>query len=311
MNGTPTPRRSRRPGWWTWVAFALAIFQFGAYLVPQARPGLVGAILWMFGSDQVLWAGLAVLLLIVGLIWSAWRRPFWSGRRTVAFAVLVALAVSPRAFRTYPSSHDGSPSLVRFRLPLDGPITVGWGGATPQVNYHVIAPDQRWAYDLAVTRDGRTHPAGAGTPEQYYVYGAPVLAPADGTVRAVHDGEPDMAIGVMGAAGADPCGNHVIIEVGPSEFLFLCHMQPGSVAVKPGDTVKTGQVVGHVGNSGNTSEPHLHIHLQDTPEPYFGEGIPLCFHHYRLNGAIVDRGIPTGGMDPGGAVTGQIVENAP
>jgi murein DD-endopeptidase MepM/ murein hydrolase activator NlpD len=223
------------------------------------------------------------------------------------YLAALALAASPHAFRTYPSSHDGAPSLIRFRLPLDGPVTVGWGGATPDVNYHVFAPDQRWAYDLAVTRDGQTYRADGTRCEDYYCYGLPVLAPAGGTVVSTADGDPDMPIGVMGG-GRDAGGNQIRLEVAPRQFLFLCHLQPGTILVKPGDRVTQGQAVGRVGNSGNTSEPHLHIHLQDRPDPDFAEGIPLYFHDYRVGDQFVERGMPTGGFAEGRPV-GQIVQH--
>jgi hypothetical protein len=73
-------------------------------------------------------------------------------------------------------------------------------------------------------------------------------------------------------------------------------------------------VIGRVGNSGNSSEPHVHLHLQDTSAPYLGEGIPFYFHDYRVNGVEVERGMPYGGRARRsrrwpGAFTGQIVEH--
>src|SRR5262249_15220828 len=154
----------------------------------------------------------------------------------------------------YPSSHDGRPSRVAFRLPVDGPVTVGWGGATPSVNYHVVAPDQRWAYDLLVTRGGSTHKGDGGLLTDYHAYGRPGLAPARGTVVEAFDGDPDMPPQTLGG-GTTASGNHVAIQVAPGEFVWLCHLLPGSVRVKKGDRVEPGQPVGRVGNSGNTSEP--------------------------------------------------------
>ena len=109
-------------------------------------------------------------------------------------------------------------------------------------------------------------------------------------------------------------GNYVVVEVAPREFLFIAHLQAGSVAVAPGDRVAAGQVIGRVGNSGNSSEPHVHLHLQDTPTSYLGEGIPFFFHGYRVHGVETARGMPIGGRERRsrawpGAFTGDIVEH--
>ncbi len=304
------PRRGRLE-WWLIALLVLAVVQSACWLVPQTRPGVTGAVLWLLGSDLILWAGLALLIGLWAIITSAIRRPFWNHWRLAGYVGLIALAASPMAYLRYPSSHDHRPSAVRFGLPLDGPITVGWGGGTPEVNYHVVAPDQRWAYDLLVTRDGKSHKGDGAICADYYIDDLPVLAPADGLVHAVRDGDPDMPIGELGG-GTDPGGNQVILEVASNEYLFLCHLRPGSILVKPGDRVRAGQPLARVGNSGNTSEPHLHIHLQDTPDLGLGEGIPLLFHDYRSAGRRFDRAIPTGGIsagEEGVRFLGEVVEH--
>ncbi|HEX5105672.1 MAG TPA: M23 family metallopeptidase [Pirellulaceae bacterium] len=276
------------------------------YVLPHLRPGPVGWLCWMIGSDGLLWLGLAGIFLLVALAFSLWRRPLLNRWRVLGLAAIFALAGSTFMFRVYPSSHDGTPSAVHFRLPLDGPILVGWGGDTPEENYHVAYPDQRYAYDLLVARDGSTHQGEGRELADYYCYGLPVLAPADGKVIAVLDGRPDQPIAVLGGEPAG--GNQVVIEVAPREFLFLCHLSRGSILVKEGDPVSVGQPLAKVGNSGNTSEPHLHIHLQDTPRLHVGEGIPLLFWGYRADGRWIDRGMPTGGFSLDGPI-GQTVEH--
>jgi murein DD-endopeptidase MepM/ murein hydrolase activator NlpD len=300
-------RPKRRRDVWLYLVLALALIQAALRLIPELRPGLFGVVCWDFGSELVPVA--AGALLVVALIVSLLRRPFWGRWRVGGFLALVGLVFSGATFRTYPSSHDGRPSRVAFRLPLDGPITVVWGGPTEDVNYHVVAAEQRWAYDLLVTEQGRTHKGEGSRLEEYYAYGLPVLAPADGKVVETFNGDPDMKVGELGG-GTTAAGNHIVIEVAPREFLWLCHLQPGSITVGSGDHVAEGQTVGKVGNSGNTSEPHLHVHLQDTNDLNLGEGIPLEFHHYTINGRYVERGIPTGTAGESVSV-GQIVENAP
>jgi murein DD-endopeptidase MepM/ murein hydrolase activator NlpD len=88
-------------------------------------------------------------------------------------------------------------------------------------------------------------------------------------------------------------------------------MKPKSILVKKGDVVEQGQEIGRVGNSGNTSEPHLHIHLQDNTELSFGEGIPLYFSNYYKNNQLIERGMPQGGFDRNNKLIGDVVRNAP
>jgi murein DD-endopeptidase MepM/ murein hydrolase activator NlpD len=97
----------------------------------------------------------------------------------------------------------------------------------------------------------------------------------DATVVAVENGAPDNAPGVMDAE--HKAGNHVVLDLGNGEFALLAHLQKGSVAVKVGDKVTAGQRLGLTGNSGNTSEPHLHFHVQDGPKLFEGAGIPAFF----------------------------------
>jgi hypothetical protein len=298
------PRQRRDP--WPYVAFALALVGVVLRLVPELRPGVLGVVCWYFGMELVPLAAWA--LLAVAVVWSLVRRPFWTRGRAAGFLLLIGLAFSGLSYRTYPSSHDGKPSKVPFRLPLDGPVTVFWGGATPDVNYHVVAPDQRWAYDLLVSRGDSTHTGDGSLLTDYYAYNLPVLAPAAGAVVEAFDGDPDMPPGKLGG-GTTPSGNHVVIEVAPGEFLWLCHLRPGSLLVRKGDRVTEGQPLGRVGNSGNTSEPHVHAHLQDSTDDVIGEGIPLEFHHYKTaGGRFVARGIPTGHADDSQPL-GQVVEN--
>jgi hypothetical protein len=286
----------------------MILVRAGLLAIPYATGGgEAGMFLWLLGIDPLLWNVPMFLLAIAALIIAIRRRPFWTRPRIIGVVFLVIGVVAGRLspLCVYPSSHDDSPSQVRFRLPLDGPVTVAHGGSHTLVNYHAAYPDQRWAYDLLVTREGKSHRGDGKSLDDYFCYGLPVLAPADGKVRAVINDEEDMPIGqVTGFKSAG--GNQVVIEVAANEFLFICHMQLQSIAVKVGDEVTAGQELGRVGNSGHTTEPHVHIHLQDTAEDGWGEGIPLYFHNYLADGKRVERGIPTGGIP-----MGQTVEHVP
>jgi murein DD-endopeptidase MepM/ murein hydrolase activator NlpD len=205
------------------------------------------------------------------------------------------LGLSPQSALP-PDPAAGYVSEVTYRLPFDGTWFVFWGGDTETENRHVVAQDQRHALDILLWKDGGTH-AGDGTAnEDYWAYGQPVLAPAAGTVVTTVDGLADQTPQV-GSDPTNPAGNHVVIEVASGEYVLIAHLQPGSVMVGDGDVVVSGQQVGLVGNSGNTTEPHIHIHVQDRPgfDPQ-AMGLPLEFTEYLANGQPVGSDQPVGGQ---------------
>jgi murein DD-endopeptidase MepM/ murein hydrolase activator NlpD len=181
-----------------------------------------------------------------------------------------------------------------LRLPFEGEWYVFWGGRTREQNYHVAHLDQRYAYDLVVRRNGATHEGDGSRVEQYHCWGRPILAPGAGTVAVAADSLDDQAPGRMDRA--HPPGNHVIIDHGNGEFSLLAHLRRGSVAVRPGARVAAGDKVGECGNSGNSSEPHLHYHLQNTAVFGRGEGLPAQFTGYTADGVPVARGEPARGQ---------------
>ncbi|MCB1163061.1 M23 family metallopeptidase, partial [bacterium] len=171
---------------------------------------------------------------------------------------------------------------------------VAWGGRTLEENYHASTRDQRFALDLLVMDGDATHVDDGAHNSDYFAYGRPVLAPAAGTVVAAVDSVPENAPGQMD--GASPLGNHVVIDHGNGEFSFLAHLQPRSLRVAPGDRVEPGDTLGLCGNSGHSSEPHLHYHLQNSPRFGDGDGLPAPFLAYSADGRPVDRGEPVRGQ---------------
>ena len=303
----PDPAERAAVDWWVRAVPAVVALHVLVLLGLSARPGQLAVWTWYVGPIVLV---VIAAVLLVGSLMSARRWRHGVNRwHVMGYVGLILVIFTLPVYEAYPSSYDERPSRVMFRLPLDGPVTVAWGGADAAVNYHVFLPDQRWAYDLLVAREGESFRGDGTELDDYYGYTLPVLAPAPGVVFAAHDGEPDIAIGARrwGLAGL---GNHVGIEVAPNEYLFIGHLQPGSVRVQVGDHVTVGQRLGRVGNSGNSSEPHVHLHLQDTPRPYFGEGIPFYFHRYSHAGRVVERGMPEGGRSRR-QYAGQLIANLP
>jgi hypothetical protein len=147
---------------------------------------------------------------------------------------------------------------------------------------------QRFAIDwVQMNADGKTYQGDSADNKNYRAYGAEIHAVADGVLTETKDGipqnipnQPPIVPITLETVG----GNHVIMEIGPGVFAFYAHMQPGSVRVKVGDKVRRGQVLGLLGNSGNSTEPHLHFHLCNANSPLGSEGLPYAFAAYELQG---------------------------
>lgn len=193
-----------------------------------------------------------------------------------------------------PSSYLRYDTKTPLTLPFDGEWRVAWGGRTLEQNAHAFTVDQRFADDFVQVKDGSTHTGDGTKNDQYHAFGQPIFAPAAGRVAAAGDGLDDNVPGQMN--DRQPLGNYVVLDHGNGEFSFLAHLQKGSVLVKVGDEVKAGQRLGLCGNTGNSSEPHLHYHLQTTPRFADGAGLPAQFLRYTADGRTVDRGEPTKGQ---------------
>lgn len=155
-------------------------------------------------------------------------------------------------------------SALAMGLPFRGQWSVFWGGATLEVNQHVTHKSQRRAADLVIVdANGKTHRGDGKKNEDYFAYGQDILTVADGTVVTAIDGVPENAPGAMNPYFA--LGNSVIVKHDEHLYSAYAHLQAGKLRVKAGATIKKGTVLGSCGNSGNTSEPHLHFQLQDGP----------------------------------------------
>jgi hypothetical protein len=155
-------------------------------------------------------------------------------------------------------------AAVELTVPCDGEWAVVHGGRSALVNHHYPILAQSHALDLVKLEAGRTCVGDPARVESYPAFGAVVRAPNDGRVVRAVDAKVDVAVGQTDVDA--PVGNHVVIQIGPAHHVLLAHLQHGSVEVREGQTVQTGEPVGRCGNSGNTSQPHLHLQVQSGPD---------------------------------------------
>jgi murein DD-endopeptidase MepM/ murein hydrolase activator NlpD len=81
-------------------------------------------------------------------------------------------------------------------------------------------------------------------------------------------------------------GNHVILDIGHGMYAFYAHLKKGSITVHDGERIKAGTVIGNLGNTGNTSGPHLHFHVMDGPSAMGSQGVPYVIDGFRLVGQV-------------------------
>jgi murein DD-endopeptidase MepM/ murein hydrolase activator NlpD len=165
------------------------------------------------------------------------------------------------------------------RLPFEGTWYVAAEHGSLDAHKRFLA--EAFAYDfLQIGANGKSYQRDGKTNNDYYAYGKKVLAAKDGTVLSVRS---DVAENVPGETTnlTSPGGNVVVIDHGNNQFGYYAHLKPFTVAVKPGARVKAGDVLGEVGNSGDSPEPHLHFHVMNNPDPSQGDGVPLVFESWK------------------------------
>jgi murein DD-endopeptidase MepM/ murein hydrolase activator NlpD len=238
------------------------------------------------------------------------NRTVAAGMRTVAFLLVRFNAPTP------------APAALRHRITIDGravETTVAVSAAKPPVlgpplrggdwqagngpsntSGHRralmpidgrLAAAQRFAIDwVKIGANGLSFDGDAKDNKAYYAYGAELLAVADAVVADTKDGIPENVPGI--ASRAVPItldtvgGNYVVLDLGGGNFAFYAHLQPGSLKVKTGDKVRRGQVLGLLGNSGNSTEPHLHFHVSDGMSPLGSEGVPYHLDAFEVTSPV-------------------------
>ncbi|MGB8800096.1 MAG: M23 family metallopeptidase [Candidatus Acidiferrales bacterium] len=231
----------------------------------------------------------------------------------IAERISVKIGNYPEALSviTPPTSVNKNPVVV-ISSPLVGEDWVAAGGpsntsahrrALIPINGHAYI-SQRFAIDwVQVYPDGKTYKGDPSDNKNYRAYGTEIHAVADGVVTQVGDGIPQNTPGAKSLAVPITLetigGNHVIMEIGNGLFAFYAHMQPGSLRVKVGDKVTRGQVLGLLGNTGNSSEPHLHFQICSANSELGSEGLPYAFSSFEVQGKAGEDKLS---MFPGGPV---------
>ncbi len=196
-----------------------------------------------------------------------------AGGVTRVNARAVAVVGPPLRGRNYISADSCCDAVrhTRAALPINGRVWVS----------------QRYAVDWEQLDDSnRVYVGARDDVSSYKIYGTEILAVATAIVVSAVDGLPNQVPGKfpenLPIEEAD--GNHVILDLGNGNYAMYAHMKPGSVRVHAGDTVAAGQVLGLVGNSGNTIAPHLHFQLMDQPTSFAANGLPYEINSFEVGG---------------------------
>lgn len=232
---------------------------------------------WLGYYFRYLWLGLFLLILYPS--WKRAKSQFYHDRlkKGLRFSRIINITLL-LIFSLYNlfviSSFTTDDQAIELSFPLqEGTYYIGQGGNHPHMNYHNAYPDQKYALDIVKLNSIGTRAFGIYPKEleKYAIFADHIYSPCHGEVIAVEQHLPDQ---IPPATDRDHItGNYVALLCDHHEaILYLAHMKENSILVNKGDKVETGQVIGAVGNSGNTTEPHLHIHAEIN-----GKGVPITF----------------------------------
>ncbi|TNP04628.1 M23 family metallopeptidase [Bacillus pacificus] len=267
--------------WKKYVLIILVVFLIISWSVVYLAKGVISVIAWW--SIQA-FSFVSSFILIGSVLLFVWKSIFRKRiDNIILFIVLFSMIGAwPLGWfaniggLAYPANVQSMNPKIVVRFPLNERALVGWGGDRLETNYHVIKPNERWAYDILIP------PAEVKSSklEDYGIYGAKVMAPASGTVVSINNNEQDLVSGSENFQSM--AGNHIYLRIDETgTYLILAHLKKGSINVREGQHVNEGEVLAQVGNSGSSSEPHLHIHHQrQDPSKvsiFLSEGLPLYF----------------------------------
>lgn len=233
-------------------SFVRVLFYIGAALVI-----FYGSVHRAFGPDNTLWiVGLPIAACVVVALISLPPRRYINWPVTIFSAVLVPFLIGIVIF----GLREPSKNVYTVGYPLDASSLVMHGGPSLLTNYHYLHQSQKHALDIGGPAENGAMMAKGDPLTDDGCFGAPLIAVADGKIIKVVSEEPDIAIGKRGEG--HPAGNHILLEIAPSRYALYAHMKQNSAVVEEGQAVRMNDVLGECGNSGNTSQPHLHFQIQ-------------------------------------------------
>jgi hypothetical protein len=188
-----------------------------------------------------------------------------------------------RNFFCLPNIHNYRPE-IQYSLPFSGRWMVANGGTTKENSHSWNICNQRYAYDFYIQENGKTFCGSGKDVKDYLCYAKPILASADGVVVEIKNDFEDTPIPedieVMCGA-SDVRGNYIVIRHSKHEYSTTAHIKKNSFCVKVGDPVCRGQQIACCGNSGNTSEPHIHFQVQQSKNFLVSASLPIWFSNFK------------------------------
>ncbi|WTG18765.1 M23 family metallopeptidase [Streptomyces decoyicus] len=238
--------------------------------------------------------------------------PYWCGWVPLGLWVVLAFGVNRRAARAAAKSSAGAvPEAVEVAAPVTGRWKALNSPADKVPSHGTRSYGQAYAIDIVAEPEPGARPGFGWWPlvrrnEDFPAFGAPLLAVADATVVRTDDRQRDHlsrtswpaaiymlavegAVRVLGGARR-VVGNHVILDLGDGTYALYAHVRRGSLTVRTGDRVRAGQPLGQCGDSGNSSEPHVHFQLMDGEDPETATGVPFTWRGIGVpaNGELFD-----------------------
>jgi len=257
---------------------------------------MVNLLHWIRNNSRILGIGFMLFSFVMNRVFD--MPPFWGWLPMVFILVVLNRHLIPQYWamlwvrikygfklpdkENYTCKND-------YILPFTGKWCVYDGGVTKVLSMAWSEMSQRYAYFFIILDDdGSNFKSNNSRVEDYHCYGKDVLAVADGVIVKVSNKHPNSKTdGMTGYIGTwDVRGNHIVIRHNDSEYSYAGNLMPDSATVKLGDKVKQGDIIAKCGNSGYTSEPHLHFQLQSSKSSTMSAGLPIVFTNIKTKDSV-------------------------